>query len=198
MSRAINSGTHKRLNFEQQRPGAVNSGGNGSPAQAFFMHRNQQFRRVVHLPKAGTGHLEHGQFRCGAESVLYASQQPVCASVVSLKLKDNIHDVLQNLWSCYESVLGDMTDKYNRHFSLLCKSKKTYGHFLNLTHRARRRIHRIGKHRLHRIHYHQIRPYFVGLPDNIINACLRINQTIRIFAPKSYCAHFYLRCTFFS
>ena len=102
------------------------------------MHRDQHFGRIAHFSESLAGHLENRQLRSGAESVLYASEKPVCASVVTFELKHDIHYMLKDLRSGYAAFLGYMSDEDDRNACLLCKSEKHCSRLLDLRNRSGR------------------------------------------------------------
>ena len=73
------------------------------------MHWYKHFRWILDFSQSRSGHFEHGEFGCRAESVLYTAQKSVGALVVTLELENHVHDVLQYLRSGYETVLRNMS-----------------------------------------------------------------------------------------
>ncbi len=96
------------------------------------MLRDQQFRRIGHLPESGTGHLEDRQFGGGSEAVLDAPQDPVGAAVLAFELEDHIDNVLQDLRTGDGPLLRDVADEDDGNPAALGKAEERGGDFLHL------------------------------------------------------------------
>ena len=156
------------------------------------MHRHQHFRRVGHLTQPLAGHLENSQFRRGAETVLYASQQAVSPLVVTLELEHHVHDMFQDLRSSDVAVLGNMADENHRHAGHFRIVKQHCRHFLNLRNRACGRIDIGGKHGLNRVHDHQVRLQRIRLRNDVAYVCLTVNEAVGVISAKPVGTHFHL------
>ena len=160
------------------------------------MHRNEHFRRIAYFSESLAGHLEDCQLRSRSETVLYTAEKPVCAPVVSLELKHDIHYMLQNLRTRDASFLSYMANQNHRNASLLGKPKEHGGCFLYLSNRTWRRLHILRKHCLNRIDNHQVRHHLASLSKNILHQGLAIDHAPGVITTDACSAKLYLFCTF--
>ena len=116
----------------------------------------QQFRGVRHLPQSRLLHFVDAQFRRGAEAVLDASQDAVHIMLVTFKLDDGIHDVLQNLRSCQRALLRDVAYQYDGHTARLGEAQQCRGTFANLSNRAGTRLDILGGDGLNGVDDHHV------------------------------------------
>ena len=92
----------------------------------------KQFRRIAHLSQSSLQHLVDAEFRSASESVLDASQDAVHIMLITLKLDDGIHNMLQNLRTSQGSLLVNMSDQDNRDTAGLGKSQERCCTFTHL------------------------------------------------------------------
>jgi hypothetical protein len=117
---------------------------------------------------------------------------PVGAAVLALELQDHIHDVLEDLRSGDEAVLGDVADQDHRHTALLGKAQQRGRHFLDLAHGTGSGLDDLGIHRLHGVHDHQVGHHLARLSDDGVDQRLAEDGAAGIIAPEAPGAHAHL------
>ena len=145
-----------------------------------------------------SGHLEDGQLRCGPETVLDTAKYAVRAAILPLELQYHIDDMLEDLGTGDETVLGDMSDQYDRDAGLLGKAKQLGRNFLDLRYRTGSRIQSLREHRLHRIDDHQLGHHGTGLCKDILHQRLAENETLPGIASQPFGPHLDLIDTLFT
>ena len=112
---------------------------------------DEQFGRILHFPKAGSGHFEYRQLACGTEAVLDAAENAIGPAVFSFELQHHVHYVLKNLGPGYGAFLCYVTNQYHWHAASFGISEQGGGNFPDLAHGAGGAVHGGAVHRLHRI-----------------------------------------------
>ena len=97
--------------------------------------------------------------------------------------------MFQYLRSCDVAVFGDVADQYDRNAGHLGEMQKDGSHFLDLGDRACRRIHIGRKHRLHRVHNHQVRLQRISLGNDVVYVRLAENEAVGVVSSKSVRTH---------
>ena len=121
---SICSRTHQSLRFYQERTDALNGCTNGYTRKSVMILCKKQLRWIAHLSQSSLQHLVDTQFRSTSESVLDAAQDAIHIMLVTLKLDNGIHNMLQYLRSRQGSLLIDMAYQDNRNATGLGKAEK--------------------------------------------------------------------------
>ena len=128
----------------------------------------KQFRWVAHLSQSSLQHLIDAQFRSTSESVLDASQDAIHIMLVTLKLDNGIHNMLQNLRSRQGSFLIDMSYQDNRNATGLGKTEKMGCTFTDLRYRTRRTVHLFGSDGLDRVDDDEFRSHLLDMREDFL------------------------------
>ena len=126
------------LNFDKERPGALDRGKHYGPSGTAGPLGEQESRRIVHIDKAALSHFEDPDFICGTKAILYGAEQTKPAISIALEIKNRIHHVLENTRSGDGPFLGDMPHQNCRDARGLRPGHQSRGAFSHLSDAARR------------------------------------------------------------
>src|SRR6185312_6513345 len=135
-------------------------------------------------------HLENTYFMGRPEAIFDAAQQAVRMITLALKIKDGISDMLQSLWTCDGSFLGDMPDDKDGSVGVLCQLHQLQRTFTYLADAAWSRCEMAREDRLNGIHYYQCRfqPYYR------LGNCIKLDggEQVELFAAdiQAFSTHF--------
>ena len=141
--------------------------------------RQKELRGVVHLTQAALAHFVDAELGGAAEAVLDAAQDAIHVLPVALKLQHRVHDVLQNLRPGQAPFLIDMPDHEDRRARLLGELEDGRAALPDLRDAARRRLGRLGVHRLDRVDDHQVGLEAIGVGEDLFEVCLAIDVAVR-------------------
>ena len=159
---------HQSLRFHQERAYTLNGSTDGNTRKSVMIFGKKQFRRIAHLSQSSLQHLIDAEFRSASESVLDASQDAVHIMLITLKLDDGIHNMLQNLRTSQGSLLINMSDQDNRDTAGLGKSQERCCAFTHLGYRTRRTIHTLCSNCLNRIDNYQFWSHLLNMGKDFL------------------------------
>ena len=179
LRRGIDGAADERLCLDEERPHTFDGRGDGHAAQPFVVLCQEQLRGVVDLAQATLPHFVDPQLGGAAEAVLDAAQDAVHVLPVALELQHRVHDVLQNLRPGQAPFLIDMPDHEDRRARLLGELEDGRAALPDLRDAARRRLGRLGVHRLDRVDDHQVGLEAIGVGDDLLEVRLAIDVAVR-------------------
>ena len=100
--------------------------------------------------------------------------------------------MLQDLGACDGAFFGNMADEDDRNAGGFGKAKQLRRHLLDLAHAAGGGIHVLAIHRLHRVHYHQVRRHLLGLREDGSHIRFTVNEAVVAGAAQAVGPHFHL------
>ncbi len=153
---AERAGSDKSLYFEEQGPGAFETGDDDGAGSAFRPLFQEDARGVAHLFESRVLHFKDADLVGGTVAVLHSPQDPESVGVVAFEIEDRVHEVLENLGSCNGSVLGHVSDQKGGDAGFLGPVEKPGGDLSHLAHAARRRGQSLGVHGLNGVHDKEI------------------------------------------
>ena len=149
LGHAIGCRAHQCLHFDEERAYAFYGAGDSHSAHSLVVLREQQFRRVAHLPQPVLPHLVDAQLRRAPEAVLDAPQDAVHVVLVALELQYRVYDVFQHFRSGDASFLVDMSDEDDGRSCLFGELEDGCRTFAHLHDASRRRIDGFGRNGLY-------------------------------------------------
>ena len=109
--RAERGRRHQRLDFDQQRPRALDAGEHRGAGRAEIALGEEQFGRIGDFAQARAGHLEHADLVGRAEAVLHRAQDAELVRAFALEGEHGIDHVLDHARAGDLAVLGDVADQ---------------------------------------------------------------------------------------
>lgn len=153
-----------------------------TPAHAFVVLAQEQFRRIAHLPQAVLTHLIDAQLGGAAEAVLDAAQDAVQVVLVALELENSVHNVLQHLGARDAAFLVDVADEDDRRMRLLGKAQDAGGTLAHLGDAAGRGLQRFGRDGLYGVDDDQVGTGILDVDVNLFERCLANDEAVgRLF-----------------
>ena len=179
LRRGIDGAADERLGLDEERSRTFDGRCDGYAAQPFVVLRQEQLRGVVNLAEAALAHFVDAQLGGAAKAVLDAAQDAVHVLPIALELQHRVHDVLQNLRPGQAPFLINMPDHEDRCARLFGELEDGRAALPDLRDAARRRLGRLGVHRLDRVDDHQVGPESVSVGEDLLEVRLAIDVAVR-------------------
>ncbi len=109
---------------------------------------------------------------------------------IALKLKNDIHYVLQNFGACNGALFGYMTNDNNRYTARFSHFEQCCGALPDLRDATCRRLDKVGVYGLDRVYYHHFGLDSFDLCGDILEQCFGINQALLVANSKPVGSHF--------
>ena len=149
--RAERGRRHQRLDFDQQRPRALDAGEHRGAGLAEIARGQEQFGRVGDFAQARARHLEHADLVGRAEAVFHRAQDAELVRAFALEGEHGVDHVLDHAGARDLPVFGDMADQDDGRARALGIADERLRAAAHLRHRAGRRFDHVGPHGLDRI-----------------------------------------------
>jgi len=146
---------HQRLNFDEQRSGALYTWNDNRTTDAFRALVQEQGAWIRNWVKSRFPHFENTNFVGRPKTILHAPEYAKGLSSFPFKIEHRIHQVLEQSWPRNISIFGYMAYECNGHIATLGETEKLVRTLSYLTDASRHRAKLTAVDRLDGVHNHE-------------------------------------------